>query len=98
MRACLGASEHTLGLVWPEIQAVNVHVLDGFWVVAEDAKIVDGIAIDGVAVDFLMVVEDAVAPKRTRANHMPVRQDVSVEQGQVVSMGVNGRPKQAARR
>lgn len=37
----------------------------------------NGVAVDGVAVDLFVVVEDEVAPERTSANNMAVGQDVS---------------------
>lgn len=39
----------------------------------------DGVAVDGIAVDFLVVVENAVAPEGTSTDNVAVRQDVSAD-------------------
>jgi hypothetical protein len=56
-----------------------MHVLDRLGVVSQNSKIVNGVTVNGVAVDFLMVVKDTVAPKGTSANDVTVGQDVSVK-------------------
>lgn len=56
-----------------------MHVLDRLGVVSQNSKIVNRVAVNGVAVDFLMVVEDTVAPEGTSANDVTVGQDVSVK-------------------
>ena len=63
---------HTLCKVGAQFQAIDVHVLDRFGIVTKNSEIVYGIAVDGVAVDFLMVVEDTVAPKGTSTDNMTV--------------------------
>lgn len=55
-----------------------MHILDRLGVVSENSKIVNGVAVNGVAVDFLMVVEDTVAPEGASANDVTVGQDVSI--------------------
>lgn len=39
----------------------------------------NGVAVDGVTVDFFVVVEDTVAPEGTSADNVTVGQDVSAE-------------------
>lgn len=73
----------TLGLVRAQVQAIDVHVLDGLGVVAQDAEIVDGVAVYGIAVDFLVVVEDAVTPEGASADDMAICQDVPVARAHV---------------
>lgn len=58
-----------------------MHILDRLGVVSENSKIVNGVAVNGVAVDFLMVVEDTVAPEGASANNVTVGQDVSIRAG-----------------
>lgn len=57
-----------------------MHILDGFGVVSQNAEIVNRVAIHGIAVDFFVVIEDAVAPEGAGADDMTVRQDVSAPQ------------------
>lgn len=56
-----------------------MHVLDSFRVVSQNAKVVDRVAVDGVAVDFFVVIENAVTPERARADYVAVCQNVSAE-------------------
>jgi hypothetical protein len=49
-----------------------VHVLDRLGVVTKDSEIVNGVAVDGIAVNFLVVVEDTVAPEGTSADNVAV--------------------------
>ncbi len=69
----------TFGLVGAEVQAIDVHVFDCFRVITQNAKVVDGVTIDRVAVDFFVVIEYAVAPERARADDVAVRQNVATE-------------------
>lgn len=55
-----------------------MHILDRLGVVSENSKIVNGVAVNWVTVDFLMVVEDTVAPEGTSTNDVTVGQDVSI--------------------
>jgi hypothetical protein len=41
-----------------------MHVFDRFGVVFKNAEVMDRIAVDGVAVDLLMIVEYTVPPER----------------------------------
>lgn len=68
----------TFGEVWPKLQRVQLHVFDGFGVKSQDTEVVNGIAVDRVCIDLLVIVEDNVAPERTSPDDVSVRQDVSV--------------------
>lgn len=54
-----------------------MHVLDGLGVVTKNSEIVNGVAVDGIAVDFLVVVKDTMAPEGTSADNVTVGEDVS---------------------
>lgn len=56
-----------------------MHILDRLGIVSQNTKIVNGVAVDGVTVDFFVVVEDTVAPEGTSADNVTVGQDVSAE-------------------
>lgn len=49
-----------------------MHVLDRFRVISKNTKVVYGVAVDGIAVDFFVIIEDAVSPKRPSAHDMSV--------------------------
>lgn len=57
-----------LGEVWVQLQRGEGHVLDFGGVEAQDAKVVDGIAVYGVDIALFVIVEDAVANKWSGAN------------------------------
>jgi hypothetical protein len=61
-----------------------MHILDRLRVVSEDAKIVNGIAVHGVAVDFFVVVKDAMSPERAGADNVAIRQDVAKSNSMLV--------------
>lgn len=60
-----------------------MHVFDGLWVVSQNTKVVNGVSVYGVAVDFFVVVKHAVTPERSCADNMAVGQDVAVANGQL---------------
>lgn len=58
-----------------------MHILDRLGVVSEDAKVMDGVAVHGVAVDFFVVVKYAVSPERAGADNVAIRHDVAKNDG-----------------
>ena len=56
-----------------------MHVLDRLGVVSKNSKIVNGVAVDRVAINFLMVIKYAVTPEGPSTDNVTVRQDVSVD-------------------
>lgn len=60
-----------------QVQAINYLVFDRFWVISQDAEVVNGIAVHRITVDLLVVVEHTVTPKWPSTNYMSVRHDVS---------------------
>ena len=55
------------------------HVLDGFRVKSQNAKVVNRISVDWVCVYFFVVVEYDIAPKRPRSNNMAICHDISIK-------------------
>lgn len=49
-----------------------MHVFDSLGIVFEKTEIVHRISVNGVAVNLFMVIEDAVAPKGTRADNVAI--------------------------
>ena len=62
-------------MFWAEGQTVDRHVLDGLGVIFKNAEVVYGIAVDRVAIDFLVVVEDDISRKWAGADNMSVGDD-----------------------
>lgn len=56
----------------------NRHVFDRFGVEAQNAEVMDGVPVDGVRIDFLMVVEYNITPERSRADNMSICKDISI--------------------
>lgn len=54
-----------------------MHIFDRLGVVSQNAKVVNGIAIDWITVNLFMVVENTMAPERTGTNNVSICQDVS---------------------
>jgi hypothetical protein len=54
---------------------------------------VDRVAIDGVGIDFLVVIEDAVAPKGSRADDMSICEDVSAVKVLLATITRNTEPR-----
>jgi hypothetical protein len=53
-------------------------MLDGLWVETKDTEVVNRIAIHGICVHLLVVVEDNEAPERSSTDNMPVGQNITV--------------------
>lgn len=70
---------HTFCKVRPQLQRLNGHILDCLWVEAQDAEVVDGIPIYWEAIDFFVVIEDAIAPERAAADDVAVGQNIAGE-------------------
>jgi hypothetical protein len=59
------------------LQGLDLHVFDSLGVKSKDAEIVDGITVDGVSVNLLVVVEDDVTPERAGADNMSIGKNIS---------------------
>ena len=51
-------------LLWAETQTIDLHIFDGFGVVPKDTEVVYRVAIDRIAVNFFVVIENTVTPER----------------------------------
>jgi hypothetical protein len=65
--------------IWSQRESSHRHVFDSFGVEPKDTEVVDRVAVDGVGINFFVVVEYAVSPERSSSNHMSICHDVSVE-------------------
>lgn len=75
------AATLTLGQIRSQIERDNLHVLDGLGIESEESEIVDWVSIQGMNLDLLVVIEDAVAGERPRPD------DVAVGQNQPANPG-----------
>lgn len=69
----------TFSQIWAQCQGRNGHVFNGLWVEAKNAKVVNGVSVHWVCVNFFVVIEDDIAPKWARSNDMAIRKDVTAK-------------------
>jgi hypothetical protein len=58
-------------------QSSHRHIFDGFGIESKDTEIVDWVTVDRVSIDFFVIIEDAISPKGSSSDHMPIGHDVS---------------------